>query len=832
MKFKRITKVRFMQLFLAMSLLCTVFLFCSTITYADSRLYFDEDGNLLFVSVSGKDYTGIKYRTIGWILKRYDLPLDAPGQQYAIIPKRTGGNTESDPLNPDILICYFKSDRNEILNAIGRVSTEWKNQLLSYGGDVYIDSVMTVVMYGMEMGSVSDSGELSGEVYCTFEGIAGARPWGDPQSLGQFYNLVIEYPAQTEVLKQQLKYNKTYSGYKSSVINNLKLGSNEKDNEIYDIVRAVPSGEHLYVHGTISNYYYETKVALVKGTLSVPVRVNTTYILKWRGYDGSTKQETREVVRYYLVDREFQYYEADSVDVYGINELLVTNNCFDSVNFSKNYSGDITKSTNIYNDIMSHIIVNTKGLTVHSGTKTITSDSYLKPAIPNEDYSSLAKKQVTGLSVKSDKIVIGNNVLLSDELSENKGKSPVYFNPPLSNIYVKNIAIRNTARNGVYQSLCTLKYKNISNGVKKNFNKSLENVKVHTPIVCYGRLIEDRSNNQETAPIENTIVLGCTFNINMGCDGFHSSNKGYGDRNYGKYIEKSQIKFPFKVEKNGVIYEKETWLDINTEDSFVLPYEVLLGDYEVEIRNYATNYIGGDSAGGESANTNSNEYFAYSRFNVHVSGRLFDFTLQEENKVADLVVDTNNPESEIEFSMVAAGNYEGEDYVRINYIYSYYKEGERIPVNVYVINGRDGISGGALEDTKEFEDIYFRDSVEISENLVKLGGKLKLGEEVYIFPKEIEINSIKDIVKNYNKRLVGGYLVVGFDSYIYKDKKPYISYINEENSKNGYCNMWKMEDFKYIQDINGRRVELMSGDSICYFGKVKEYYDFKVVGTH
>ena len=149
-----------------------------------------------------------------------------------------------------------------------------------------------------------------------------------------------------------------------------------------------------------------------------------------------------------------------------------------------------------------------------------------------------------------------------------------------------------------------------------------------------------------------------------------------------------------------------------------------------------------------------------------------------------------------------------------------------------MINGRDGISGGNLEDGRKFEDIYFRDSVEISENLVKLGGKLKLGEEVYIFPQEIEINSIKDIVKYYNKRLAGGYLVVGFDSYIYKDKKPYISYINEENSKKGYCNMWKMEDFKYVQDINGQGVELMSGDSICYFGKVKEYYDFKVVGTH
>lgn len=832
MKLKRFRKIGFIHFFSAMCLLCICFLFCSTTIYADSRLYFDEDGNLMFVSKSGKDYTGVKYRTIGWILKRYNLPLDAPGQQYVIIPKRTGGNAESDPLDPDMLICYFKSDRNEILSAIGSVSSEWKNQLLSYGGDIYIDSVMTVVMYGLEMGSVSDTGELSGEVYCTFEGIAGARPWGDPQSLGQYYNLIVEYPAQLDIPKQTVKYNKTYSTYKSSVVNNLKLASNERGNEIYDISKAVPSGESLYIEGTISNYCYETKVALVKGTLSVPVKVTTTYVLKWKGYDGTTKQELREVTRYYLIDRDFQYYEADNVEVYGINELLVTNKCFNNGNFSKKYSGSVTLKTTKYSDVMSHIIVNTNASSVHSGTKTIISDSFLKPAIPDEDYSNLAEKQITGLSVKSDKIVIGNNILLSDERSENKGKSPIYFNPPLSSIYVKGIVINNTAGNSTYPSSCTIKYKNISSDSKISTGKLIENVKVHTPIVCYAAVLEDKSNNQEVTPVPNTIVLGCTFDINMGCSGFHSSNKGYGNRNYSKYIGKSQIKFPFKVEKNGVIYDGNVWIDVNEKDSFILPYEVLLGDYEAEVRNYAINYISGDSTGGEGANTNANEYFAYSKIDIHVTGRLFDFTLQKENKVADLVVDISNSESEIEFSLVAAGDYKDEDYVRINYIYSYYSRGERIPVNVYVINGRDGISGGYLEKKKEYEDIYFRDSVEISKNLVELGGKLKLGEEVYIFPKEIEINSIKDIVKNYGKRLDGGYLLLGFDSYIYKDEKPYVSYINEENSKRGYCNMWKKEGFNYIQDINEGSVELMSGDGICYFGKVKGFYDFKVVGTH
>lgn len=52
--------------------------------------------------------------------------------------------------------------------------------------------------------------------------------------------------------------------------------------------------------------------------------------------------------------------------------------------------------------------------------------------------------------------------------------------------------------------------------------------------------------------------------------------------------------------------------------------------------------------------------------------------------------------------------------------------------------------------------------------MVEIEGSINLGKEMYVFPKDIKINSIKDIVKNYKNRLADGILVVGVDSYICK----------------------------------------------------------------
>lgn len=826
-----INRSRRFFLFLTAIFSFTIILFSNNSIYA-SRLYFDENGNLVFVATDGKDTSGVKYRTIGWVLKRYDLPMEAPGQQYTIIQKRVGGNSYTDPNNPNIIISVLKSDRNEILNAIGRVSNEWKNQLIDYGGDVYIDSVMTVVVNDVELGAVGKNGELSGEVYCKYEEFAVARPWGDPPSLRQYYDMVVEYPPQVEVPQQTVSVSRQNISYTSPVINTVVLGSNKENFEIYDISRAIPGGESIYAKGSISSFFYEAKLSLVRGTISVPVKVSTTYILKWKDYYGNDKQETRIVDRYYVVRRDFEYYQNNNTNMYTISSIKIANEALEDGEIVKRTWINTGKAQTIYGDVMSHISVDAESLTVDGGTKILISDTYIKPAIPTEDYQRMAEQTVKELNVKSDRIVVGNITLLSDEICKKKGKAPIYFTPTTATIYITDIKLSKLARNKLYDSLCSLVYKNTSSNDEKTASKTTTGIKIHTPIVCEGAVIEDKSNNQEITPVENTIVAGCEFEIYTACTGKHSDYKGYGVGNYEKYLGRSEICFPFEVERNGVLYEKMTWIDLSEGKQFTLPYDVNIGKYEIIYRNYAINAKDNDTLGSEYSNAANNGYFAYSVEMVHVTGRIYDFTVNNEYKVKDLVFCEENQENEIEFTMLVAGDYNEGDMVRVEYEYDYYLDGQKLPVKVYVVENRDGISKGELRLADEYSQVSICEGEEEGQNLTKIKDTITLGNEVYIFPKDIEITGAKDIVKNYSEALEGGVLTVTMDITVYRENEPFISYINEENCKNGYCNMWQKEGFHYNQMLGNERVELKDGEAICFFGERKEFLDYRVVGTH
>ena len=122
------------------------------------------------------------------------------------------------------------------------------------------------------------------------------------------------------------------------------------------------------------------------------------------------------------------------------------------------------------------------------------------------------------------------------------------------------------------------------------------------------------------------------------------------------------------------------------------------------------------------------------------------------------------------------------------------------------------------EDSKETIAITNRD---------KSIAKLTFNEEIgLMWPLK------GDIVKNYSEALEGGVLTVTMDITVYRENEPFISYINEENCKNGYCNMWQKEGFHYNQMLGNERVELKDGEAICFFGERKEFLDYRVVGTH
>ena len=76
-------------------------------------------------------------------------------------------------------------------------------------------------------------------------------------------------------------------------------------------------------------------------------------------------------------------------------------------------------------------------------------------------------------------------------------------------------------------------------------------------------------------------------------------------------------------------------------------------------------------------------------------------------------------------------------------------------------------------------------------------------------------------------------LLIQFDIKAIRDKKPYLSYCNLANEKNGYCNMWKKEGFSYQRtDGNGQIWKLQDGDVFIYDMRRRAGLDYVSGGTH
>ena len=286
-------------------LILAIFGLNPVVAKASKQLYFDEDGSLYYIAREKKATSNIKYSTIGWIIKRYDMPLDVAGQQYVIVTKNTYKPYEADPNDSRYVYCYYRSDKNEILNAIKSVSMEWYDVLNKYGDTVYIDSVMTVVEYGEPQGYLYSGGKYTGEVYFDYEGIAGARYWASPQSLLVNFGMSVEFPALYTPLATSIENIAT----ETIKVGNALFSTATNGSLDYDITKGLPAGEELYVKSGVSSGLYEFYVDRITGKVTLCVGVPVKYILKWTDYYGEYHEETKVVKRYYTVDRYFTYCE-------------------------------------------------------------------------------------------------------------------------------------------------------------------------------------------------------------------------------------------------------------------------------------------------------------------------------------------------------------------------------------------------------------------------------------------------------------------------------------------------------------------------------------------
>lgn len=828
-----------LQIFFTMAVCILLFLAANPIEAKANELYFDQEGNLYYVTHEKKATGSTRYMTIGWIIKRYDMPIDVAGQQYVVVTKTNYKPDEVDPDNNKYIYSYFKSDKSEILNAIKSKYQEWYDILVNYGDYVYIDSVMTIVSGTQQKGWLYQGGRYEGEVYFTYEGIAGARNWASRESIKQNFDMMVKFPVinsptgpSGKILKEELV------SISSSVYGSFTNGANE-----YDISLGIPSGEEMYIKGMVDPAKYVLQCKKITGEYTVTVPVPVTYVLKWTDYYGVKREEKRVIYRNYQVKRQVVYYTFEGVEESLLEEIVLEGEVLgEKLHIPVDAEGqkNLTSGTVKYSSIYSHIT----GYNIKNGesveTIEVTSPNYLKPSIPSGDYSKVAEKLLGDVMIRSDKIVIDGKEVLSNAANNMNGATPkgLFYIEPVS-ISIDNIQIPKNVKNGEgYRITGQFIYVNEAGKTSTYEVRGLKPMTVHTPVVCSGTVRSDKTLNQAVEPQSNDVVLGESLRISFNDFGMHRSIMGYGLNSYSRFVGRRQILCPFAVIYEGVRYGKGSWITLSSFNAeLIVCDDNQEGEYTILMRNVA--YNSGedirDDLMQESGNMDLSSYGAFTSKTVRIIGKLHELTVKNgENILAadslpissDITDGTEKGKLNYIISISTVGDIWEKDYLEVDY--SYYIEnnyGDIIPVEVFKVESRDQLQGDKLEPFVD-KEMWNRELCQLNGNKGVWTSEYVLPEEYIVVPKGIGFEQVVQAIEEGTvSQLIinNGSLLIAAEFTRYKDGVPYISYINEKNSENGYCNMWLYE---------GGREEIPYGAIIRTGLAGSDYYDYQVSGTH
>lgn len=803
------------------------------------ELYFDDEGNLYFVTRDKKATGSVKYMTIGWIIKRYDMPIDIPGQQYVIVTKTNYKPDEPDPADNRYVYTYFKSDKDEILGAVNSVSKEWYDILVNYGDTVYIDSVMTVVSKGNQLGYLYPGGYYTGEVYFTYEGIANARQWAYKEGIRAYFDMAVAFhpivekkePEGTVVKVETVEIN-------STVYNTFSNGS-----ETYDITVGIPSGESMYLKGYADKGRYTLTCRRVTAEYSTDVVVPVTYILRWTDYKGVAREEKKQISYRYRVKRQFQYYIYDSIRKYMLSEVVLKGDVAGGehkIPVDAGNQDNIMGGTVVYGGVLNHVAdCNIRSVT-NADTIIVTSPNYLKPTIPDADYSQVAESLMGDVKVKSDRVVVGGKVIISDEANNRTGAAPsgtitgetVYVNE-------ENIPIPVNIKNGNYTVDVSLVYKSQSGETYIYNGSGLSNINVHTPVVCDGNASANKKLNQAVEPESWDIVLGEPFRIGFNDFGMHRSIRGYGLRSYVKYIGSRQVCFPFDVIYKDIRYGAGSLINVSSySDEFILCEDNREGEYQISLRTFAYNSGGTtDVPVQENANLDMDKYGAVKTINVRVIGKVCNLRVNDGEKEfrADVMPvpagvtiseEDGGIKSEFEIRISTVGDIDDSDFLHVKYDYFCERaDGSFIPVEVYEVQKRNQIDYETLKKFTE-DEIWSGDMCQSDGNKGEWVNTYTFPEEFIVVPEGTTAEDIKKAAREdkVNELIInGGSLIVTAGIVRYRDGEAFLDYINERNSRRGYCNMWLEEGGSTVYGY---------GAIIKYGLPGKNYYDYEVKGTH
>ncbi|WP_334077269.1 DUF5704 domain-containing protein [Paenibacillus sanfengchensis] len=432
------------------------------------------------------------------------------------------------------------------------------------------------------------------------------------------------------------------------------IRADSRGRERFEVLDGIPTTESLYGNVLAKSYLSQNRFVEMSGKCTFPVTVNRTYHLSWdpgkkvTRPDGSTytapnpQSDTVERSYDYTIERSYSYWVIDNLEVYKISEAALWNYAFEGGGIRIRPAGYQPPS---------FATSKTSGFTPPSPPGSVEAPSRSisggrsKPGVPTENLKSYAESVVKKVKVQNDSFSFNGGTVMNGSPTEQTGlmpgKIPVAARIGENVLYSPGNLIPMSKTNRADQpSTGTIYYSLMSGNINGGADVSypiygINPVTVHTPVVMYPDISDDRAHNQKTNPARgrSAVILDRPFTVEMPNCGQHTNYKGYGYNDYFKYIGSKQVRFPFDVysESRTVFYPKNTWIEVDkARESFLfyLPVWVDEGYYEVEFMTVAHNAPGGASRQ-INANLDLNHHVAYDTVPVDVIGRVYDLRVTD-----------------------------------------------------------------------------------------------------------------------------------------------------------------------------------------------------------
>jgi hypothetical protein len=648
------------------------------------------------------------------------------------------------------------------------------------------------------------------------------------------------------------------------------IQADPRGNEVFDASVAVPTSDTLYIQVQAKAYLYELDYQHITGSKTYPVTVTRSYKLI-KGVKNQLTGEVKEVSKTvsvsktYQIVRPYNFYLVQRLGVFSLSQAVIENdalpNGMQTLSSSVNVPQvELNRDDNLVNH-MTDPVSGPVALTLPQ--KTLGSKSNRSfPSVPSENFRPVAENAVGQIQVSNDGLAFNGQVLMDDGLYEATAPTPEPIpEAPLNSVddlYLAQLMIPPILENGSKMSKGELVYRRVIDTENRSQLiepiQTINDVTVHTPVVCYPLLNEISKETQQFTYDEarQQLVIGETFHVEYPKSGQHTNNRGYGERDYSQYFDLKQVTFPFDVYVgtgyDGIYFPKNTWGNFNSlEATFFIPSweaekegDILFRSIPINTQNLVTDPFE------YHANLDLTKYKAVESIPFHLSSKLYNFTVTEcpddywtkvvskntPYKSADFPIkpkDVRKPQTPdygvmlgypIVFEMLTNGDlYDVADYIELRPYYDYVplRNGrpdfsKRQAVDVYVStynqvlpfegtlkldrNKRTFIGESHLRPASIGEDVKKRSEQEWK-------GRFHLPNMAYFLPKGTDITKLGHINLGADPFLHDGYIIVGFEICVYK--KGMRQYL-------GYKNGWTEEGFITNQGLETYRL----GDVFIY----------------